>query len=742
MKENFKGVPGQSRGIIGDQSQESLGEKTTQDLENIVENQALSHAQNLVAGMEKRAAEQMAKAKEMASYATEAYKTTNDLANKAVAYKDQGNQIRNTLAPGKENLSQNSTISTDTAEVSNAQAISDHTIFGVNHLVDLKIVVEGTELKNFRNFQLNQTLKGHHEFVLSLSHDALGEQETYQMEKVQELLGKRILVMINFKNIKEKPERDFVGVITEVSFEQAHGSRGYITLRGFSPTILLDAAPHIQSFGGSSPVPLNTVVNQILEQGYTQGGKYNFVIKSSKNYNLSYTCQYNETHYNFLARMAEAYAEQFYYDGQTLYFGDLPDPEEPIQLVYGRDVENIQVRMMAQHVNRQLYGYNSLNNEKLSAAGDTKLQPKGTLAKAAYQKSESIFTAPSLQQASLKASTNQDVTQAQKGVIGSIGMNVFVSSGMTTVPFLYPGCIVELSMVNSEDKQSNFFTKLMITSVIHGVDTLGNYKGHFEAVDAETGFIPRIGYKNPLVEQQIATVVNNTDPQNKGRVQVRFDWQNSNLNSEFIRVMTPDAGSSDKVGSNRGFMAIPEVGDQVMVGFTANHPDRPYVMGGLFHGQTGAGGGSGNNIKSLSSKSGHIVELNDGGGITIRDKDQNSVFLSGDGHINVDSKETITLTCGKSMISMDKEGNILVKGKSVTTIGSADANMVSGAMEGEGESASLNGSGISVTPDAVGIDAKDMVGVSGKNGIGLESAEIVSVSSGETHLQGSKININ
>lgn len=45
-------------------------------------------------------------------------------------------------------------------------------------------------------------------------------------------------------------------------------------------------------------------------------------------------------------------------------------------------------------------------------------------------------------------------------------------------------------------------------------------------------------------------------------------------------MMSPDAGGTDQVSQNRGYVAIPEVGDQVMVGFVHNHPDRPFVMGG------------------------------------------------------------------------------------------------------------------------------------------------------------------
>ncbi|WP_373287835.1 phage baseplate assembly protein V [Pedobacter psychrotolerans] len=43
-------------------------------------------------------------------------------------------------------------------------------------------------------------------------------------------------------------------------------------------------------------------------------------------------------------------------------------------------------------------------------------------------------------------------------------------------------------------------------------------------------------------------------------------------------------------------LKIPEVGDQVMLGFVHNHPDRPFVMGGMFHGGVGLGGGADNRI--------------------------------------------------------------------------------------------------------------------------------------------------
>ncbi|MGG5506989.1 MULTISPECIES: type VI secretion system Vgr family protein [unclassified Myroides] len=571
----------------------------------------------------------------------------------------------------------------------NVSAIANQALFGVTHLVDLTIVVEGTTCNSFQNFRLNQSIKGHHTFELSLHHNALGAVETYQMVHARELLGKRILVRFTFKNNKDKPERDFIGIITDVSFEQVQGNRGDIILSGYSPTILLDKAPNIQSFGGSHPISLAVIVNQLLEEGYTQRGKYKYSIQSDNQTNISYSCQFNETAYNYLARMAEAYGEQFFYDGETLHFGEVPPIASPLSLVYGRDIDQVKVNMSVQHVNRELFGYNSLDHELLCATEDTKLPIKGTLAKVAYEKSRRVFTAPSLQVAPIKASTNQDITQAQRGLVGSVGLDVFVISGTTTVPFLYPGCKVELNVLQPETKENQYFTKLMITSIKHEVDALGRYKGYFEAVDAETGFIPRINYQNPLVEQQIATVVSNTDPQQKGRVQVRFDWQDVGASTAFIRVMTPDAGNSIVIDKNRGFVTIPEVGDQVLIGFVGQHPDRPLVMGSLFHGAVAAGGGNANNRKTWSTKSGHIIELDDHGGIKILDKKKNVFLLDGEGGIFMKSAQVISLQTGQSSLTLEEDGKITLEGEIVYFKGKTILQEASAKLVGQSGSARL-----------------------------------------------------
>jgi type VI secretion system secreted protein VgrG len=49
---------------------------------------------------------------------------------------------------------------------------------------------------------------------------------------------------------------------------------------------------------------------------------------------------------------------------------------------------------------------------------------------------------------------------------------------------------------------------------------------------------------------------------------------------------------------------IPEIGDQVMLGFRYNDPNRPFVMGSMYNGTTGAGGQEKNHLKSIFTRGG------------------------------------------------------------------------------------------------------------------------------------------
>ena len=619
---------------------------------------------------------------------------------------------------------------------STSENIQKSEITGQNNITNIKIAIEGgVNITKYKHFSLSQSAVEHHSFLLVLDYDSLGEAENHQMEHIKNLLGKRITITFFYRGeTKDVPERNFVGVITNVSFSRERNNQGSIVLTGKSPTILLDAAPHTQSFGGKQVIALKSVVEQTIKEGL--GSNFSFRVEPAYS-NVTYLCQYEETHYNFLARVAETYGEQFFYDGEKLHFGKLPTPEAPIKLMFGKNVDEIDIQIRTQHINRSFYGYNS-GDDKALTSKETPIEHKSSLAKDAFEISKNTFKTASLQVAPMKALTGSDIQTAQKSTVGSIATQVFITSGKTSVPFLYPGCVVEMEMYDSINKEANYLTKLMITEIRHTLDSIGNYVGIFEAIAADTGFLPRPVFKTPIAEPQTATVVDNKD--SKGRVQVRFDWQQGS--TEWIRVMTPDAGGSEKVSKNRGFVAIPEIGDQVMVGFIHNHPDRPYVMGSLFHGKVGGGGGSGNNMKSLSSKSGHTIELNDGGGITIKDKTGNNLItLDGTNKITIGAIDNITLGTGDSSISLSKNGTIRISGKNISISGSSLIEQAAGDSNKIAISSEEGGS-IGVSSKDIKLIGGETSSVSAKNTTIEGKAKATVTSSGPTSVQGSILKLN
>jgi type VI secretion system secreted protein VgrG len=691
---------------------------------------------------------------------TDKIKKTVQTAGQALSYTDS---FMNKVSQPNTALISENKIWTEqpTSKIYNAGSIPKSELLGINRVVKLEIIIEGKIVKHFKHFKLTQSAVKHHQFDLTLAHDTLGEAENHNLEQAQNFLGKRITVVFKYKDVEESPERNFVGVITEVGFSQDKGSLGNIVLTGSSPTVLLDAAPHIQSFGGAQEISLNSIADWVIKEGLGSN-KFDFRVDSQHG-NVSYSSQYEETHFNYLSRIAEAYGEQFYYDGEVLHFGKLPPQEKPVQLVYGSSVHDIKIKMKAQHVNPTFYGYNSSKNEKLTT-GNSKINHQSDIAKRAYEISQKTFTTPSLRVAPIKASTFMDIDASQKGTAGSKAVDVFITSGTTSVPFLYPGCTADVEMRKSETNQTAYFTKLMITEVSHEVDGRGYYTGNFEAIAADTGFIPRPEFEMPKADPQFAKVISNTDPLNQGRIQVQFDWQNGQDTSEFIRVMTPDAGNSDKVSKNRGFMAIPEVGDQVIVNFVHQHPDRPFVMGGMFHGGVGGGGGTGNNIKSLSSRSGNKLELNDGeGSVFLTDQGGANMKFDGAGNATTSANNNKTVTVGNnntvnvgsvsainvggkeggganSMLKMDNAGNITLECDTNITIktGSSSITMTTG---GDITIEGLNVKVIGKTTTELG-KAGANPGIKIDADINSNAAKINMSSSGPTNIKGADVEIN
>jgi len=376
---------------------------------------------------------------------------------------------------------------------------------------------------------------------------------------------------------------------------------------------------------------------------------------------LEYECQYEETNFGFIQRLARQYQEWLYYDGQNLVFGK-PQPGSTTKLIYGEELSVLDV--CSQALARPIKGssYHSVNDQTYNGQSPDAAAGQNTLGQAAFDSSLALFTAPAVQRSEPRI-TNKGELDAyfQRKQQGDTAASCFVT-GESDCYTLTVGSIIDVhTAIHSGIKifVKNSIGTYIITEITHVAGMGDSYQNYFTALPSSIPTLPCPDVPLPVAHTQQAVVVSNEDPKKLGRVQVKMNWQTGPMQTSWIRVLTPDAGTSDKVATNRGFVFIPEKGDQVMVAFRYDDPNRPFVLGSLFHGKSGTGGGSSNKTKSLTTRSGCTITLDDEkGSVMMKDKEGNSYTADGEGNITISASKSITLCVGENKIMIDSEGNI------------------------------------------------------------------------------------
>ncbi len=188
----------------------------------------------------------------------------------------------------------------------------------------------------------------------------------------------------------------------------------------------------------------------------------------------------------------------------------------------------------------------------------------------------------------------------------------------------------------------------------------------------------------------VGLVTNNQDPDGMGRVKVSFPWLSDTEESFWARIVVPMAGA------DRGTWFLPEVDDEVLVGFERGDVRFPYVLGSLWNGKDAppAKNDDGkNNVRLIKSRSGHVIKLNDEDGketIEIIDKsEKNSIVID-------TANNTLTITTDQDITLSVPKGTIKLDAKKLELTSSSDSKIESGAGLDVKASGTLNVKGATV----------------------------------------------
>lgn len=214
----------------------------------------------------------------------------------------------------------------------------------------------------------------------------------------------------------------------------------------------------------------------------------------------------------------------------------------------------------------------------------------------------------------------------------------------------------------------------------------------------------------------LGTVTSNSDSQKKGSLKVRLcGGEDVNNILEDVKVLAFCAGE------DYGAYLLPEIGEQVVVGFLNGCFDRPVVLGSLytpsdsmlinsFH--------NSNAIKRLRTKGGTVVEFNDASNeetikistlehlaIVMQESSQ-AIKISADdtiitldgkgGKLSMEASKQLSLKCGKAEITMKEAGDIKVSGVNIEISGMKLKAESDGALTLKGKAAELSGASVEV----------------------------------------------
>ena len=505
----------------------------------------------------------------------------------------------------------------------------------------ISITIGKDGLSSFKSLRIDQSTGAHHHFDLTVDLESGGNRQVHNISSSKEWLGKDIIV-------KAANKPFFCGIVTNIELHRDGSDFGCIQVSGYSSTYRMETAPSCYSWNDRS---IGDVVKSLCSDGKVQ-----LALNAAHKKQLDYICQYEESDFDFVRRLALQYQEWMYYDGLKLVFGKPRRLPDPIKMEFGTSLSSLNIGLQTLARPEQVFTFHSGANREMDRKTPDKAYGHDRMAGDAFRAALPSYPKAARQYSIQRVSSIDDLENYVLLKQAAETAETHYVTAESQDPRLHVGSVISLysSFLKgvgnlSQESLGDF----IIIEMTHEVSESCYYKNRFKAIPGTVMSLPNPKVEMPLAETQMATVLSNADPHGAGRVQVRMNWQTDNMRTSWVRVMTPDGGGSKDVKSNRGFVFIPEVGDQVLLGFRHGDPARPYVMGSLFNGTTGNGGGSNNSIKSLKTRSGISVILNDDNkSLAIKDAGGSSIYLDGNGNILINAPKNIQLHAGNDMSLM------------------------------------------------------------------------------------------
>jgi uncharacterized protein involved in type VI secretion and phage assembly len=271
-----------------------------------------------------------------------------------------------------------------------------------------------------------------------------------------------------------------------------------------------------------------------------------------------------------------------------------------------------------------------------------------------------------------------DAGSVASGLAERMGNAVLSARGETDVnAAIAPGVVVQITNVNVR-----WNGKYYVTSAEHLFGRGQPFITRFTTGGGDDTLVDLLGRQDGPSSARftggftIGIVTDNNDKDGTlNRVKLKLPYLSDNDETDWARVVQPGAGA------NRGLICLPEIDDEVLVGFEHGDIRRPYVIGGLWNGKDKPPMNSTNSLlldsnkvvsRSFTSRKGHTITIVDG---TQDSKDEISLKLKSPAvELFVGAEEIrlahpgdfpIKVSTSRASFEIAKGGDITIKGNNI-----------------------------------------------------------------------------
>ncbi|AUB42179.1 hypothetical protein COO91_08286 [Nostoc flagelliforme CCNUN1] len=521
------------------------------------------------------------------------------------------------------------------------------------------------------------------------------------------------------------------GEITGIEVKFVAPSTAHIIVRGYDRSHRLHRGRYNRSFSNCTDTD---IVRKVAQEAGIRIGQLD-----ASGVSHEYVFQENQTNMEFLRERAAKIGFELFMQDKKLYFRK-PKSKDFLLLEWLHNVMSFDVRVTsAEQVSSVQVNSWDYSNKKLITGTASKEQLVTVTGNGHGSSTSNKFKMqqpPKMIVVDQPVDTLKEAEQMAQALCNELG-GEFVTADAKAMgnPKIRPGKIVKL-----ENMGTRYSGDYYVTETCHHY-IQGNYTTGFTVRGLREGSLlstlPPKTHLQPGQTLLVGLVTKNNDPKGLGRVKVKFPTLTMGHESNWARVVGLGAANQ------RGFYCLPEINDEVLVGFEHGDIHRPYIVGGVWNGKDKTVETVANTVKNrkvrvrtIKTRTGHTIQF-------VEEDDKRSkagiyIKTSGGHRIDInDSQKFIEIkTTGRHKIRMDdkptsKMINITTSGRNRVILN--DTQSIVSVRTKMGQFLTFRDIGMNVTLNTTGtinVNGAAAVNVSSGGAVNVNAGGLVSVKAG------------